>query len=425
MKTRIGVITVLLAIALPLAATAAPPAPPDRFRLKAGARGKLCLSCHTTFQDTVSRPFVHTPVKAGDCADCHDPHASSHGKLLAADASAICSSCHAGLVPDKARSVHAPVRAGECIRCHDPHAARNKANLVAAGNELCTGCHAEMAKRVSQVKFRHAPVAGSCLGCHDPHASGKSEFLLKKEVPALCNDCHRVDQPVFAKQHMNYPVAKGRCTSCHDPHGSDNAGILWATIHPPVVSKMCNQCHPEASSPNALAARKPGFELCRGCHSAMVSETLARNRVHWPVVDDVGCRNCHSPHASARKALLREPTGLLCGTCHADTIARQEKSLTKHAPIQEGNCTVCHSPHASDSVSLFKGQNVVDLCGTCHNWKEHSSHPIGEKAVDPRNRNLTLDCLSCHRSHGSPFKSFATFDTGADLCVQCHQGVRR
>ncbi len=425
MRVWIGVITGLLAVALPIAASAAPPAPQDRFRLKPGARGNLCLSCHTTFQDTLNRPFVHTPVKAGDCADCHDPHASSHGKLLAADAAAICSSCHAGLVPDKAQSVHAPVAAGQCIRCHDPHAAKNKANLIAAGNELCTGCHAEMAKTIAQVKFRHAPVAGNCLGCHDPHASGKSAFLLKKEVPALCNNCHRADQSAFAKQHMNYPVSKGRCTSCHDPHGSNNAGILWATIHPPVVNKMCNQCHQEASSPNALAVKRPGFELCRGCHSAMVNETLSRNRVHWPVLDKLGCRNCHSPHASARKALLREPAGRLCGTCHADTIGRQEKSLVKHAPVHEGNCVACHSPHASDSVFLLQGQNVVGLCGTCHNWKEHSNHPIGEKAVDPRNRNLTLDCLSCHRSHGSPFKSFATFDTGAELCVQCHQGVRR
>jgi predicted CXXCH cytochrome family protein len=94
-------------------------------------------------------------------------------------------------------------------------------------------------------------------------------------------------------------------------------------------------------------------------------------------------------------------------------------------PIDQGNCTVCHSPHASDNVFLLQGKSLIDLCGTCHNWKAHSTHPIGEKAVDPRNRNLTLDCLSCHRSHGSPFKSFASFDTAADLCVQCHQSVRR
>lgn len=424
MTISIGLFAGLLAVALPVSAAAAP-APPDKFKLKPGARGRVCLSCHGDFQATLDRPFVHTPLKAGNCAVCHDPHASSHGKLLAAEASAICATCHAGLVPDKAASVHAPVVAGQCVRCHDPHAAKNRANLLAAGNELCTGCHADLAKAAAAARFKHAPVSGNCLSCHDPHASGKAGSLLKKDVPLLCLDCHKADRPAFARQHMNYPVGKARCTSCHDPHGSNNSGSLWATVHPPVANKMCNQCHPDASSPNALAARKPGLELCRSCHAALLGETLSKNRVHGPVVDRTGCQNCHSPHASSQKALLREPAVLLCGACHADTIARQEKSPTKHPPVHEGNCTACHSPHAADGVFLLKGQDVGGTCGSCHNWREHSNHPIGEKAIDPRNRNLTLDCLSCHRSHGSPFKSFATFDTGADLCVQCHQSVRR
>jgi predicted CXXCH cytochrome family protein len=425
MGLRKGALVVLLAAALPAAAVAAVAPPADTFHLKAGARGALCLSCHTDFQDTVKRPFVHTPVKSGACTVCHDPHASSHGKLLAENAGAICASCHGRLVPEKARSVHAPVAAGQCVRCHDPHASKNRANLIAAGNDLCAACHAGTAKSASEVKFKHPPAEKNCLGCHDPHASAKSEFLLRKEVPALCADCHRTDQPVFAKQHMNYPVAKARCTSCHDPHGSNTGGVLWATIHPPVINKMCNQCHQEASSPGALGLKKIGFELCRGCHSALVNDALSKNRLHWPAVDRVGCLNCHNPHASAQKALLKVPTKLLCGRCHADTIARQEKSVAKHQPIDEGNCVACHSPHASDNVFLLKGPNVVGLCGTCHNWKEHSSHPIGERAIDPRNKNLALDCLSCHRSHGSPFKSFASFDTTADLCLQCHQNVRR
>jgi predicted CXXCH cytochrome family protein len=50
---------------------------------------------------------VHTPVKAGDCADCHDPHASEHGKLLEAEPERICAKCHGSMVPDKANSAHA------------------------------------------------------------------------------------------------------------------------------------------------------------------------------------------------------------------------------------------------------------------------------------------------------------------------------
>jgi len=40
--------------------------------------------------------------------------------------------------------------------------------------------------------------------------------------------------------------------------------------------------------------------------------------------------------------------------------------------------------------------------------------------VDKRNPNLQLDCESCHRTHGTAFKSFAHYDTKGELCTQCH-----
>ncbi|HXH28681.1 MAG TPA: cytochrome c3 family protein, partial [Candidatus Polarisedimenticolia bacterium] len=314
---------------------------------------------------------------------------------------------------------------GDCVKCHDPHAAKNRNNLRVAGNDLCKTCHADLVARIEKNRFQHAPVSKGCLSCHDPHASGQADHLLKKDVPSLCLGCHRADQPVFARQHLNYPVAKGRCTSCHDPHGSDNGALLWPTVHPPVRSKMCAQCHLDPSSPNALNVKKPGYELCRGCHSGLVNEALSKNRVHWPALDKVGCLHCHSPHASAQPALLLKPTKLLCGTCHADTIARQDTSVTKHPPVDEGECVTCHAPHASDNVFLLQEGDPMVLCQTCHSYDRHSTHPIGDKVVDPRNANLTVNCLSCHRAHGSPYKALGNFDPQAELCMQCHRDVRR
>jgi predicted CXXCH cytochrome family protein len=69
---------------------------------------------------------------------------------------------------------------------------------------------------------------------------------------------------------------------------------------------------------------------------------------------------------------------------------------------------------------LLDGGSLEEVCAKCHEWGKHSAHPLGAKAVDQRNRNLTLDCLSCHRTHGTPFKHLAHFDTKKDLCVQCH-----
>jgi predicted CXXCH cytochrome family protein len=423
MKLRTTTILVLLAI-VSLTVVSLSYAQ-DKFRLKPGAKGKICLNCHVLFKEKLNLPFLHTPVKKGDCSDCHNPHTSSHGKLLAGDVNKICASCHEGIVPAKARSVHQVVAVGNCVKCHDPHAAKNKNNLLLAGNELCLSCHERIAKEVAGNKFKHNPVEKGCLNCHTPHASSNTLSLLKNDVPGICVACHKPDTPAFGRQHMGYPVAKSKCTSCHDPHGSSSRGILWGKGHQPVVNKMCNQCHLEATSPDALKTRKAGYELCRGCHSGTMNDTFGKNRVHWPVVDKISCLNCHSPHASREAALLKNTQLELCGACHKDTIAKQDKSLVKHKPVQEGNCTKCHRPHSSDYVFLMDNTSTINVCGTCHDWQKHSTHPIGEKVVDKRNRNLGTDCTSCHSNHGSEHKRFVHFDIKMDLCVQCHEQFKR
>jgi predicted CXXCH cytochrome family protein len=437
-----GRLVTIVLVALSLLAVSAADAQ-NKFRLKPGAAGKVCVDCHTDFAEKLKSKFVHTPVKTGDCTGCHSPHTSAHGKLLSAPTGSICLTCHGDLIPAKTLSTHKVVIEGGCVKCHDPHASSNKANLSKAGNELCVSCHKTIGEAAEKAKFKHMPVSGGCLNCHDPHASSKAPRLLKSPVPTLCVQCHKPDSPSFTKQHVDYPVARANCVSCHDPHGSNTAGILFDTVHPPVASKRCNQCHNAAASAEPFATRRPGFELCRGCHAGMVNETLSKRRVHWPVLDRTGCLSCHGAHASRAKKLLKADEASLCGQCHKDTLDwqarlvakdRQEKAAAKggpergaltHQPVQTGSCTSCHMPHASDSAFLLGRTSVVELCGGCHDWLHHNSHPMGEKVVDPRNKNRTVDCLSCHRSHGTGNRYIITFPTSTELCVQCHQRLRR
>ena len=392
----------------------------EKFKLKTGARGKICLDCHVLFQDKLKSPFVHTPVKTGECSGCHNPHSSSHGKLLASDANKICFRCHKAMVPEGAQSFHTNVVEGNCTKCHDPHGAENKNNLLRLGNKLCFGCHEDMGKKIAGNKFKHAPVESGCLNCHNPHASAKSDFLLKNSVPSLCLNCHKTDRQIFKNQHMNYPVADASCTACHNPHGSGSKGLLFGNVHSPFAKKMCNQCHEGPSSAAPLKIKKSGFELCMGCHSSMINEVFTKNRVHWPLVDKTGCLNCHNPHASPEEGLLKNTLIKVCGACHSDTIDRQKIVETKHPPVKEGMCTACHSPHSSDGLFLLNQPSVIDICGSCHEWQKHSTHPIGEKFIDLRNKNLTLECLSCHRSHGTEFEKMLYFKTSTELCIQCH-----
>jgi predicted CXXCH cytochrome family protein len=268
-------------------------------------------------------------------------------------------------------------------------------------------------------------VGRSCLNCHTPHASIDSGSLLKKPVPGLCTSCHRTDQPMFQKAHMGYPVAKSDCTSCHDPHGSSQPGILWTSVHPPVAARNCAQCHNEASSPDALKLRRQGLDACRGCHSELVNEALAQNRIHWPVVDRKACLNCHRPHASKETRLLVAGEMQLCGNCHGDLTKHVAASEAQHPPVAEGSCTTCHAPHGSNTESILVAENIVALCGNCHEWANHTAHPIGPEVVDPRNRNTRVECVSCHDVHGSPYKYITWQDKKMDLCVGCHQDFRK
>jgi predicted CXXCH cytochrome family protein len=153
--------------------------------------------------------------------------------------------------------------------------------------------------------------------------------------------------------------------------------------------------------------------------------------------------HCHEPHAAPQKKLLKADEASLCGSCHKDTMAwqatlaakeAQEKAAAKgrpqkgtfvHDPVQSGACSTCHLPHASDSSHLMRQASIVEGCGTCHDWLKHNSHPMGEKYPDSRNKNLKLDCLSCHRAHGTGYRYMITFPTTTDLCVQCHKQFRR
>jgi len=395
------------------------------YRLKQPDQRKLCLECHADFEETLKKRFVHSAVQAGDCASCHSPHVSSHGKLLSADPSRVCATCHEDMVPAAAKSVHKVVADGQCAKCHDPHASDNPANLVARGNDLCVSCHKEIGDAITRAKFKHSPVGQGCTSCHTPHASEQSTSLLKTAMPDLCVQCHKTDGPSFVSRHMRYPVAKASCTSCHDPHGSNQPALMLNSVHAPVSNSTCNLCHNAPDSATPFATKRTGFELCKGCHNEMVTATMAKDRLHWPVADARGCENCHNPHASKVDKLLKANTASLCSGCHADTARKVSTTTAKHAPVQDGLCVSCHSPHSSNGVYLIDQPSVVELCGTCHDYGEHSSHPIGDAAVDPRNKNLRVDCLSCHNGHGTEHKWMLLAPTNVELCTQCHKKFSR
>jgi predicted CXXCH cytochrome family protein len=428
--------TLIFAVCMISFQVMAPPAyPANNFKLRLGAQGQICLNCHKEFRKTIKSRSVHPLAKTGKCSACHNPHTSSHKKLLAARPADLCLSCHEDVLPQDARSTHSIVAAGDCAKCHDSHASDNKFILTKAGEALCFECHQDVGQQASGVRFKHEPfIKGKkCLNCHNPHASGKSDFLLSKDVPGLCLGCHKTNKLSFKRKHLNYPVSKTNCGSCHSPHGSNKRGLLYDAVHAPVAEKKCTACHLSASSANPLQTKKQSIMLCRECHNDMIDQNFSKNRVHWPLADKKACLNCHNPHGSKGKKLLGGTIVETCGKCHSDTVQLQELSKKNPKneklcePVKNGDCITCHAPHAADNILLIPHASISDdLCGQCHEWQRHSTHPIGAKVIDTRNKNLTVECLSCHKACGTGNNPvMMPFETTYDLCIQCHPDRRR
>jgi predicted CXXCH cytochrome family protein len=363
-------------------------------------------------------------VRNRTCTACHSPHAAKHGKLLAQEVKDACLSCHAKVVPAAAKSRHAPIEKTGCSGCHDPHASKVPGVLLGAGAELCASCHKDIVARATGAKVKHGPAAkGACTDCHDPHGSAVGPSLLRKAEPAVCVGCHKPDAPNFTKAHLRYPVGGAGCTTCHDPHGSSKPGMLYESAHQPIEKGMCNQCH-ESAADKTFKVRVSGAALCKRCHATELAKMSDKATRHRPVADG-DCLACHAPHASRWKGLLAAKPVELCGRCHQDTIRRQERSLAKHQPMLDGDCVACHEPHASDNALLMARASNIETCGACHDWKGHTTHPLGSELADPRNPNLSVDCLVCHRAHGTPHKRLFPYATLTEMCTKCHRNYTR
>ncbi len=257
-----------------------------------------CL-CHS---NKTIKPFIHIPVKNGDCLSCHKPSGQNHPRfkkeafsLTDKGKAGLCNECHER--KDTKKHIHPPVASGDCQDCHDPHQSNNKFQLKGAGASLCYNCHE---KSKLDRAFPHKPIAeGKCLSCHDPHQSDQ-KYLLKFAGADLCTTCH--DKAKFAGKSVHAPVATGDCAACHAPHGTQLHHLLKHLV-PDGMYQSFN---------------KSNFELCFSCHVNTLAdseqtdtETNFRNgmfNLHYVHVNKAekgrSCKICHDPHAAGQPHLI-------------------------------------------------------------------------------------------------------------------------
>ncbi len=378
--------------------------------LWSGIASAGCFDCHTELEKKAKGPGGHKPVREGHCTTCHNPHTSDHPHLLRKEPGELCGDCHETKRP---RVAHLPVEQARCEKCHDPHGSPHPKLLRRTVAETCLGCHKE--KEVFTGTVVHSPTR-DCSRCHIPHG-GEYEALLIAPREKICHRCHKSRDLVTAHGRIK-PRGKS-CLTCHPPHAGEGK-LLGTVSHAPYESEDCLKCH-QMTKGKVGPVRARNRSLCLSCHGKLTEgDHLLYSHLQMGKEENV-CLGCHSPHRSVKKALLLREQKRICFSCHTDirqrVLGMAKEHKYRHPNI--ANCSECHQVHGSNHLDLLK-DGGIKTCGACHKRHLNFTHPIGQKAIDPRNKKA-MDCTSCHQPMGAPYRFNAPFDHRKDLCIQCHQ----
>ena len=380
----------------------------------------LCYKCHGQLRGKFATGIAHSPVANGQCTSCHDPHLSNEEKHLRKSVNRLCFGCHKSFEAEIATGhVHSVLLHEKCTLCHNPHTSKLPKLLAKEPNALCLECHEEVKKQLNN-RFLLPPFReGKCLSCHRAHSS-QEERLLRKKVTTLCQTCHGI-KCRYNGVSLAASVQTMECTSCHSSHASNKKGVFNEFSHNSFIDGKCDKCH-FFSENRPAGIKSPVEALCIGCHPEK-KEVFSMQFIHLPESPN-SCTVCHNPHASRYKKLLWKSERFICLQCHQDTERREKAAVEKQKGlrclgVKKGICSDCHNPHASNRSLLLKADGV-DICTRCHEKEHKVSHPLRDKAMDPRT-GQPVYCTTCHGLHSAENNHMLYFDYKKELCIQCHK----
>lgn len=380
----------------------------------------VCLQCHDSLKAKLTEKYTHFPFKQGKCISCHSSHAADRKGLMNETVNELCNSCHLNIKKLlSTASVHGALLSGSCTDCHDPHASSRKNLLKKEEKEMCWSCHAETRKGLDNPRVHQPLKEGGCSVCHNPHASTE-EALLVADPNKLCKNCHQPQCKAGGVLITSFTKDK-KCTTCHSGHSAGSKGLLGPYAHKDYLNRNCEACHTPIVSGKPLTLKQTGKELCMTCHKTVSARA---NDPHLVSQKGSVCSTCHDSHASRNPKLLSR-TKTLCASCHEITYKRiraMEKSFPlRCVPVRDRNCFACHVPPHAAGPYYFKIADTTALCSSCHTAQHRTSHPLGEKVIDPRD-GKPMTCLTCHSMHSAKIEFMLTHDRKRQLCIQCHKG---
>lgn len=133
---------------------------------------EFCLQCHTAEATDFRMPFRHRVLEGQImCNDCHDPHNGFVNDTWNG-LNETCLSCHSEMAGPFVFE-HDGVQSEDCITCHNPHGSTHDKMLVTDGNSLCLQCHFESTFNADEswelAGMNHGGLLMSEARCYDCH----------------------------------------------------------------------------------------------------------------------------------------------------------------------------------------------------------------------------------------------------------------
>ena len=203
------------------------------------------------------------------------------------------------------------------------------------------------------------------------------------------------------------------CESCHGPGSLAIEGLTPERVEREAKEGKRTACdYKTLIDLKSLPAQAQSL-ICLKCHTANATFNLHSWSAGIHAVSDVSCSDCHKVHVGPDLKVKPRETAEMCYQCHQEI--RAEFLLPSHHPVPEQRvfCIDCHDAHGTLYDGSLKRETVKATCSQCHGEKEG---PFTYEHAD-----LTEDCFSCHRPHGSVNNNLLTLQEPY-LCLQCHAG---